>query len=374
MASESRSNVPASTSSWASASYSSAEPSHQWTDVGLGERGHLLHPVEQLLVGGQGGRRLDRHGVYQPRSVSEWKPGTLSYPNEPGPSRLQGVGSSRSDPRGMAAARRGGSVAACLPPPAAAPPLAALATAAPRGARRAPSAAPTLALDRPCYTPGMRIGLSGAGYTPGGPLQARIALGNVDAQLHRPGRPGRRDRRRDPAAGVRRRRDRRDADRGDTGSVPPGQPPGPEQTAAAGVPRLAVGDDDPGLGRRATRPAPAGPAAPRACGRSARRHRVDHALRPLRPPRPAGEDHADRRADRPVRRPRRAVPPVPVQGQARRDVPRAVRHHARVAERRRRDRLPAGERRGRAARAGLLDVALGRRRARARAAGRARGA
>ena len=35
MASESRSNVPASTSSWASASYSSAEPSHQSTSSGL---------------------------------------------------------------------------------------------------------------------------------------------------------------------------------------------------------------------------------------------------------------------------------------------------------------------------------------------------
>ena len=60
LASESFSNVPASTSSWQSASYSSAEPSHQWIADAPRELGHLLHPGEELLVfGGDGG--LDGH-------------------------------------------------------------------------------------------------------------------------------------------------------------------------------------------------------------------------------------------------------------------------------------------------------------------------
>ncbi len=60
-ASESFSKVPLSTSSWQRRSYSSAEPSHQWIDSGLGQVGELLHPGDQLLVLGQcfgGGRGL----------------------------------------------------------------------------------------------------------------------------------------------------------------------------------------------------------------------------------------------------------------------------------------------------------------------------
>ena len=50
----SRMNVPASTISSHSASYSSCEPSHQWT-VGLGEGGDLLHPCDEPGMGGGGG-------------------------------------------------------------------------------------------------------------------------------------------------------------------------------------------------------------------------------------------------------------------------------------------------------------------------------
>ena len=41
-------NVPPSTSSWQSRSYSSAEPSHQYTRVGLGELGDLIDPGDEL--------------------------------------------------------------------------------------------------------------------------------------------------------------------------------------------------------------------------------------------------------------------------------------------------------------------------------------
>ena len=54
MASESRSNVPASTSIWQRRSYSSADPSHQCDVVGLRQRGDLLDPGQQLLVASSG--------------------------------------------------------------------------------------------------------------------------------------------------------------------------------------------------------------------------------------------------------------------------------------------------------------------------------
>jgi hypothetical protein len=107
--------------------------------------------------------------------------------------------------------------------------LAIAALAAPAAA----SAAPTVAVDGACYTPGMRIGLSGAGYTPGGPLQVSIGLGSIThgytgtagpageigGGIAMPSYAG------DPI----------DASLTavDTAAVPPGLPPGPEQSAVA---------------------------------------------------------------------------------------------------------------------------------------------
>ena len=58
--------VPLSTSSWHSRSYSSAEPSHHSTAVGLGERRDLVHPCDQLLVG--------RWGAWAGGSSSGFRP------------------------------------------------------------------------------------------------------------------------------------------------------------------------------------------------------------------------------------------------------------------------------------------------------------
>jgi hypothetical protein len=97
----------------------------------------------------------------------------------------------------------------------------------------AASAAPTLALDGSCYTPGMRIGLSGAGYTPGGQLQASIALG-----LRTHSFTGQADPAGEIGGGIRMPELEGDAldatlTTVDSGAVPPGQAPGPEQTAVA---------------------------------------------------------------------------------------------------------------------------------------------
>jgi hypothetical protein len=110
--------------------------------------------------------------------------------------------------------------------------LAALSTAvlvAPAGA----AAAPTLALDRPCYTPGMRVGLSGAGYTPSGPLEARIALGGVTHSYTGEAGPAG-----DIGGGIPLPSFDGDAldatlTAVDTAAVPLGRPPGPEQMAVA---------------------------------------------------------------------------------------------------------------------------------------------
>jgi hypothetical protein len=107
--------------------------------------------------------------------------------------------------------------------------LAIAALAAPAGA----FAAPTLALDRPCYTPGMRIGMSGAGYTPGGAVQATVTLGGATHRFT--GTAG-------PAGEIDGGIPLPDFDADaldatltavDAAAVPPGQAPGPEQTAIA---------------------------------------------------------------------------------------------------------------------------------------------
>jgi len=125
--------------------------------------------------------------------------------------------------------------------------LAALTTtllAAPAGA----AAAPTLALDRPCYTPGMRIGISGTGYTPSGPLQAAIALGSVIHTFS--GTAG-------PAGEIDSGIEMPDFEADaldatlttvDSASVPPGQPPGPEQMAFAPFRASTFGMIVPGWG------------------------------------------------------------------------------------------------------------------------------
>src|SRR5918999_4085369 len=78
----------------------------------------------------------------------------------------------------MAGAPCGRKVGGMPPTPRCGAVPAAIAIAA-LAAPAAASAVPTLTLDRPCYTPGMGIGLSGTGFTPGGPLEASIALGSA---------------------------------------------------------------------------------------------------------------------------------------------------------------------------------------------------
>ena len=53
----------------------SVAPVHR---VRLRERRHLLHPAQQLLIGGQGGG-FDRHGGAQPRRARQRDGGTLTY-------------------------------------------------------------------------------------------------------------------------------------------------------------------------------------------------------------------------------------------------------------------------------------------------------
>jgi hypothetical protein len=100
--------------------------------------------------------------------------------------------------------------------------------AAPAGA----AAAPTIAVDRPCYTPDMPIGITGSGFTPGGEVGITITLessmhsysgaaaptGQIDGMIPLPDVEGTQTEATMVAV--------------DDAQVPPGRPPGPEQTAA----------------------------------------------------------------------------------------------------------------------------------------------
>jgi hypothetical protein len=104
--------------------------------------------------------------------------------------------------------------------------LAALALAAPAAA----SAAPTVAVDGSCYTPEMPVGLSGTGFTPGGPVALSLSLGNAmysfDGSAAATGTIGGEI----PLPGVDEQVDAT-LTAVDQSAVPPGQPPAAEQTA-----------------------------------------------------------------------------------------------------------------------------------------------
>lgn len=106
--------------------------------------------------------------------------------------------------------------------------IAAASLAAPAGA----AAAPTIAVDRPCYTPGMPIGVTGSGFTPGGEVGITFALENslhsyTGAAAPTGGLGGS-----IPLPEVEATRTEATMTAVDTAQVPPGRPPGPEQTAA----------------------------------------------------------------------------------------------------------------------------------------------
>jgi hypothetical protein len=121
---------------------------------------------------------------------------------------------------GMTPSTRRGAVVAALTTAA---------LAAPAGA----AAAPSIAVDGPCYTPGMPVGIIGSGFTPDGPVGLSFGLGGslhgYSGTASATGQLGGAI----PLPEFEQTQVDATLTAVDNAQVPPGQPPGPEQTATA---------------------------------------------------------------------------------------------------------------------------------------------